>query len=196
MSNPPSLKNLSEIEESVQLKKEATVFLFGKEVDKKTLIINGAFILFIILFSYILEKYFKIFSNNNFNYIFLIFIVIYLYINIYTASLYSADVVYESQTLIYTQDGITALLSICALMFSFFGNVAPYIRNNDIVFKLLSICMIILAISSYTPNTTQTGDMKRLVRKVKENLFRVCMYLFMIIIVYSAFTKDINPKQK
>ena len=196
MSNPPSLKNLSDIEESVQLKKEATVFLFGREVDRNSLLINGVFILFIILFSYILEKYFKIFSNNKFNYIFLIFIVVYLYINIYTASLYSADVVYESQTLIFTQDGITALLSICALMFSFFGNVAPYIRNNDIVFKLLSICMILLSISLYTPNTTQTGDMKRLVRKVKENLFRICVYIFMIIIVYSAFTKDINPKQK
>lgn len=187
-----SLKHLSETEESVHLKRDPTYKLFGMEVDVYSTIINTIFIIFTLIVSFYIQKSYKIFTNSKILIYVLIIFLLYLFINIFTASIYSADLVYESQTLIYTQDGIFVLLSICMILFAFFTNVSSYIHNDDIVFKLLTICIILLAISLYTPNTTQSGRAKRLVRKIKENLYRVCIYLFIIIMIYGTFSKRIT----
>ncbi len=182
---------LIEEPDPINLERNPTLNIFGYTVDEFSLYTHIFSILTITLSTYFLNKYYKIFSNHrmtNFTYLFFLFVVIF---NIIYSSTKTGDVTFEQAKLQAIKDQLLFIMGIMAIALLFFNNIQDYLSvDKSIVMKIIVIAFIINLISIINISTVQKGAYVRIVRKVKESLYLLIIYLMSVAFVYGFFYKQ------
>lgn len=182
---------LIEEPDPINLERNPTLNIFGYTVDEFSLYTHIFSILTITLSTYFLNKYYKIFSNHrmtNFTYLFFLLVVIF---NIIYSSTKTGDVTFEQAKLQAIKDQLLFIMGIMAITLLFFNNIQDYLSaDKSIVMKIIVIAFIINLISIINISTVQKGAYVRIVRKVKESLYLLIIYLMSVAFVYGFFYKQ------
>jgi hypothetical protein len=165
-----------------------TVNLLGFTVDLYSLYVNIFSILTITLSTYFLNKYYNIFSGHpstNFFYAFFLGIVLF---NIIFSSTKSGDVSFEQSKLEAVKSQLLFIMGIISIVVLFFHNIQDYTSDKKVVvLKVLVITFIINLVAIINVSVVQKGSIIRIVRKVKESLYLLIIYLTCIAFVYGFF---------
>ena len=158
----------------------STITILGRKVDKISFYIFLGSIIVIILLYYF-SGVFKLAQNHKYLYVLMIASVLFFVNQIFTSSTTTAGTAIERDELISLSELIIVLFSSLVLFFVFNKNT----RNN----KILVIAIIILAINLIFISGQKSGTHYRTIRKVKQSLFNMALFMF-IVFISLYFTTD------
>ena len=183
-----NINELIESDVNVQLTENPTYTVFGEKIDKVS---TDVFIIAILLFTlivFLLNKNFKIFSKYRSLMIIWILFVAFCIFNIFSSSTKSGDVLFEQEKYTIIQDNIVFMIGILTIIIFFFINIAKYLSDDQTIIKILMIIFIFNIISMVNISTVQRGDSIRLLRKSKEALYSIIIFMLILILTYGYFS--------
>ena len=183
-----NINELIESDVNVQLTENSTYTVFGRKIDKVS---TDVFIIAILLFTlivFLLNKNFKIFSKYRSLMIIWILFVAFCIFNIFSSSTKSGDVLFEQEKYTIIQDNIVFMIGILTIIIFFFINIAKYLSDDQTIIKILMIIFIFNIISMVNISTVQRGDSIRLLRKSKEALYSIIIFMLILILTYGYFS--------
>lgn len=172
----------------IELDSNPTFNLFGYTVDQYSLYTHIFSVLTITISTYLLNKYYRVFSESSFAKIAYFFFLGVVIFNIIFSSTKTGDVTFEQAKLQATKDQLLFVLGIIAVIVLFFHNIQHYVvRDKQTVFKLLAITFIIALVSIVDISTVQKPSYIRIVRKTKESLYLLILYMTCVAFAYGFF---------
>jgi hypothetical protein len=187
-----NIDELIEETDPIDLDRNPTVEVFGFTVDLYSLYVNIFSILTITLSTYILNRYYGIFDKHRMAYFAYLFFLGITIFNIIFSSTKSGDVTFEQGKLQAIKDQLLFLLGILTIVVLFFHNIQEYaISDKSVVLKVFIITFIINLLSIINVNVVQKGSVIRIVRKVKESLYLLIIYLMCVAFVYGFFSRKL-----
>lgn len=169
---------------NVETTQNPTITFFGRKIDRNSFYTNLLQIILISVTSYLLNKYYNIFTRHKSLSLVYLGFVAYIFTNIFTSSIKSGDVLFEQSKLEKAQDSLLFMLGIISIIVVFFSNIVPYTINDKIVMQVLVITFIINVVSLLNVSVRQRGEDIRIVRKIKESAYTLITYLLVVIFVY------------
>jgi hypothetical protein len=170
-------------EETLKARPLPYIKIFGKKINIDSLVIGCFGLLLWIL----IWKFLNIFDIGWYTYIFFVFYIIILLLNIFVISL-TAETNIEIATygLEKQTSNTEAAMGVIIILFVFLYNIQMNSQNRDMAFKLLTVVMVFctFAIIKYS-TANDTGNM-RIVRLITQKLYNQSIVLFALsfIVIY------------
>ena len=187
-----NINQLVESDVNIQLKENPTYIIFGEKIDKVSTDIFITAILLFTLIVFFINKNFKIFTKYRSLIIIWILFVMFAVFNIFSSSTKSGDVLFEQEKYTIIQDNIVFMIGILTIIIFFLINIAKYLSDDSTIIKILMIIFIFNIISMINISTVQSGDSIRFLRKAKEGLYAIIIFLLILILTYGYFSMKTN----
>lgn len=186
-----NIKDLLESDISVKFQEDPDLSIFGTTVGAYTLYANLFSIFLITTATILLQRYYGILKNRSLLVIYAIF-VIYLIIDIFIGEKRSGDLLYEEGQLNRVKDNLLFIAGILVVILVFFNNISKYATNENVVLQILVATFLFNIFAVLDVSTIHKSSYVHIVRRTKESIYTLIIYLIIITFVYGFFFKATN----
>jgi hypothetical protein len=183
-----NIKDLMESDDSVQFQRESTISLFGAKIGKYSLYSNLFGIFLITIATIIMHKTYGMFKNRALVALYAIFVG-YLFFDIFISEKKTGDLLYEEGELGRVKDNLLFMAGILVVILVFFNNIAKYATNENVVIQILVATFLLNIFAVLDVSTVHKSQYVQIVRRTKESIYTLIIYLIVTTFVYGFFAK-------
>jgi hypothetical protein len=184
-----NIKDLMESDISVKFQQDTTISLFGLKIGKYSLYANLFSIFLITIATIIMQKtYGMMFKNRALLILYGIF-VSYLFFDIFIGEKKTGDLLYEEGELGRVKDNLLFMAGILVVILVFFNNISKYATHESVVLQILVATFLLNIFAVLDVSTIHKSAYVHTVRRVKESIYTLIIYLVVITFVYGFFAK-------
>jgi hypothetical protein len=183
-----NIKDLMESDVSVKFQADTGISLFGTTIGSYSLYANLFSIFLITLATVVMHRSYGMFNNRALLILYGIFVT-YLFVDIFIGEKKTGDLLYEEGQLNRVKDNLLFMAGILVVILVFFNNIAKYATNENIVLQILVATFLLNIFAVLDVSTIHKSGYVHTVRRIKEAIYTLIIYLIVITFVYGFFAK-------